>query len=356
MPQIPSVAVGVEPQLIVRHPTMLIDAEGVAPAPEDVEETLTEWFGAPTLLFSSGRAACHVFLAESGFNRNRNTIMVPPFLTRCILNALALDAFPVRQSGADAVLYHHPYGLRLRSAPREALVVEDSVHAFFSSPVTGARRWSGAVAIFSLSKFFSTAGIVGALVIPDAELAKRIAARRDRAPNIDTELAAWRRDVIVRANYYGDSWAGTHLLDSAYSLLTEFPKVDPQTLDGIPTDIAGLKAAGTARRERLQLYADLLGGTFPHFIFENGIDDLPFALPYFGSGNREALSKIDADLLRLGVRCRGIYALNAGGSFYEPEYRDCLLIPCHQYIAIEVIEQICDVIRKGDAGVRRVAG
>lgn len=342
--------------LICRHPPMLSGAAGTAPTPNQIEALLAEWFGAPTLLFSSGRAACHAFLAELGFDRNRHTIRVPPFLTRCILNALALDAFPVRQVGADAVLYYHPFGFRLRSAPREPVVVEDSVHAFFSSPISGARSWRGAACIFSLSKFFSTAGIVGALVVPDPRLAERIAARRDRAEDIDPVLATWRHDVIVGANVYGDDWPGVQLLDAAYSLLTEFPKVDPQTLVGFPADIAGLKACGIARRERLQLFADRLENWFPHFLLENGLDDLPFVLPYFGSDDRETLSKIDAELSRLGVRCRGIYALNVGGSLYEPEYRNGLLIPCHQYITLEIVEQICDVIRNVDPDVRRAAG
>jgi len=337
--------------LIKRHPTMLIGSTEGAPDPDRVEEMLTEWFGAPTLLFSSGRAACQVFLAEIGFHRYRHTITVPTYVTRCILNALGLNAFPVH-AGGDAVLYYHPYGFRLRSSPRESVVVEDACHAFFTSPDSGERAWAGPVCIFSLSKFFSTAGIVGALVVPDPELARRLRVRRDSGRNINPVLAEWRREIIVGANVYGDDWSGTRLLDSAYALLTEFPRVEPQALAGFPGELAGLCAAGAARSARLQRFADLLGRTFPHFMLPRGLDDLPFVLPYFGSGERDALLAIDQKLLEMGVWCGGVYALNVSGSIYEPVYEDCLLIPCHQYMALDAVDAICDVIRQIDLGVK----
>ncbi|MHB8461375.1 MAG: aspartate aminotransferase family protein [Vulcanimicrobiaceae bacterium] len=356
LPAVPSPPNDWKAPPIMRHPPMLRSTSEAAPDPRRVEAMLTEWFGAPTLLFSSGRAATHAVLAELGFDRNRQTIRVPRFLTRCILNALALDAFPVWGDGADAVLYYHPFGFRLRSVPREPVVIEDAVHAFFTSPVSGARSWRGVACVFSLSKFFSTSGISGALVVPDPALAQRIAARRDRTEDIDPALAAWRHDVIVGTNLNGDNWPGAHLLDAAYSLLTEFPKVDPQTLIGVPSDLSGLKATGMARHALLQVFADRLGSLFPHDVVENGLDDVPFVLPYFGSGNREKLLKIDVELLKLGIRCRGMYELNTGGEFYEPEYRDGLLIPCHQYMAPDVVEKICDVILNIDGDFTRVAG
>jgi len=326
-------------------PAMRSQASEIAPAPELVEDLLSNWFDAPTLLFSSARAACHVFLAEMGFHPYRQTITVPKFLSRCILNALTLNAFPTHQAGGDALLYYHQYGYRLRSDAREPLVIEDACHAFFSRAESGARSWRGQVALISLPKFFSTHGPAGALIVFDLKLLDRIQARRDSSDQIDPALASWRREVIIDASVSGEGSPVHRLLESAYALLTEYPKVDPQTLSGFPGTLTALSAIGAARRERLELFAEELAEAFPHFMFEHGLDDLPYALPFFGSGDRSVLENIDSALSHLGLHC-GIYSLDVARSSYDPEYRHCVLMPCHQDLPLEQIREISSIIRK----------
>ena len=343
LPELPAFDGARNGEMTFRHPAMLRDADGPNPDPAHIEQMLTDWFGAPALLFSSGRAAAHLFLQERGFDRNRHTIAVPRYLTRCILDALTLDAFPVRDTAADAILYYHPFGIRLAAAPREPIVIEDATHAFFGSEVTGAREWKGDCAIFSLSKFFSTSGIAGVLVAFDQAEAERIRARRDSFPAIDPRVAAWRREVIVESNLQGASWEGRRFLDSAYALLTEYPAVDPATLRGVPANPQGLRAAGKARKAVLDRYAEKLAGAFPRKLFPNGTSDLPFALPYIGE-KESALSEIDRRLKMMGVNCRGIYQLNLSGSPYERDERPGLLLPVHQYLPLETVDAICAIV------------
>jgi len=335
---------GHSPAMVSRPPEKI-------PAPALIEALLTDWFEAPTLLFSSGRAACHIFLTEMGLRKYQHTIAVPAFLSRCILNALTLNAFPVRGILGDAVFYYHQYGFRLRSGPRESLVVEDACHAFFSRPASGARSWCGQAAVISLPKFFATYGPVGALVLPDALTAERVRARRDAADEIDPVLAAWQRNVIIDATNCGRESRLFPLLDSAYALLTEYPKVDPEALAGFPTNLSELAAVGAARRARLEVFVERLNDAFPYFMLENGLDDLPYALPYFGSGDREILAKINSALSLLGVHS-GIYSVDVARSLYNPEYRPCVLLPCHQEIPIECVKDLCKVIREAN-GVKR---
>jgi hypothetical protein len=332
-------------------PAMVSCPPDKIPAPALIEALLTDWFEAPTLLFSSGRAACHVFLTEMGLQRYKHTIVVPAFLSRCILNALTLDAFPVRGTPGDAVLYYHQYGFRLRSVPREPLVLEDACHAFFSRPTSGARAWCGQAAVISLPKFFATYGPVGALVIPNILMAERIRARRDAAGEIDPTLATWQKKVIIDVTTHGRESQLFHLLESAYALLTVYPKVDPEALAGFPINLSELAAVGAARWARLEIFAESLDDTFPYFMLENGLNDLPYALPYFGSGDREILAKIENDLSLLGVQS-GIYSVDIARSLYNPKYQPCVLLPCHQEIPIECVKDLCSVIRKTDGGAR----
>lgn len=337
-----------EGEVTWRHPPMRRAGAGPTPDPALIEALLTEWFGAPALLFSSGRAACHVFLQEAGFDRNRNTITVPRFLSRCILTALALDAFPIHEPGGDAILYYHPYGWRLREKPREPIVIEDATHAFFSGAGTGRREWRGQVGVFSLSKFFSLSGIAGVMVIPDATLAQRVRVRRDSFRDIDPAVAVWRREVIVETSLGGAHWETGYLLDSAYALLTEFPKVDPNALYGLPNDLAGIERVGSQRYAILERYAARLGARFPSALLGDGLNDLPFSLPYFSKNGRDALEKIDRALLDAGIRCRGVYLLDVSGSPYERRDRDGILLPCHSYLPDGVVDRICDVILATD--------
>lgn len=344
LPELPALDGARNGEMAFRHPPMLRCGMGTDPDSAKLEQTLTEWFGAPALLFSSGRAAAHVFLQERGFDRNRHTIAVPRYLTRCILNALTLDAFPVRDTAADAILYYHPYGIRLTTPPREHVVIEDATHAFFGSESAGVRNWRGNCAIFSLSKFFSTSGIAGVLVVPDAAEAERIRRRRDAFPAIAAPLAAWRRDVIVESNLQGAAWAGNRLLDAAYALLTEYPAVDPATLHGVPTDVAGMRSAGAARKTVLDRYAEKLGPLFPWQLLTNGTSDLPFALPYV-AGNPRSLAEIDRLLKDIGVNGRGVYQLNLSGSPYDHQETPGLLLPVHQYLPLETVDAVCAIIR-----------
>lgn len=343
LPELPALDSARNGDMTFRHPRMLRTGMGAEPDPVQLEQTLSDWFGAPALLFSSGRAAAHVFLQERGFDRNRNTIAVPRYLTRCILNALTLDAFPVRDTEADAILYYHPYGIRLTAPPRENLVIEDATHSFFGSEATGAREWRGDCAIFSLSKFFSTSGIAGVLVVFDEIEAERIRKRRDSFPAIDPHVAAWRREVIVESNLQGAAWEGNRFLDSAYALLTEYPAVDPAALHGVPKDVDGLRAAGNARKAVLDRYAEKLGDAFPRHLFRNGTSDLPFALPYAGE-KQSPLVEIDRRLKGMGVNVRGVYQLNLSGSPYRRDERPALLLPVHQYLPLETVDEICSII------------
>lgn len=284
-------------------------------------------------------------MSELGLHPYQNTITVPRFLSRCILNTLSLNAFPIRETGGDAVLYYHQYGFSLRSAPREKIVVEDACHAFFAAATSGARSWSGQAALFSLPKFFATSGPAGALVVPNERLYERIKTRRDAAAPIEPELASWRRQVIASATTFGVESPVYKLLDSAYSLLSEYPQIDPECLHGFPSTLSQLEQAGAARRERLEAFRQQLGQDFPSFMFHSGGNNLPYALPYFGSSNRAKLQELSDALSAFDIHC-GVYSVDVACSLYEPDYRPCLLIPCHQFVPLQLIKDICQLIKR----------
>ena len=321
-------------------PSSLVRPISSPPSVEAVEALLSEWFGQPTLLFSSGRAACQLLGSELGLQPYQHRITVPRFLSRCILNSLNMNAFPVHEAGADAVLFYHQYGFRQRVTPREALVIEDACHCFFSGPQSGVRPWVGQGTAFSLPKFFSIHGPAGALVIQDRQLFRRVQKRRDGQSAIDPETELWRRKVIVAAN----SGADTHLLEGAYALLTEFPGPDLSALAGFPANIDELNRIGEMRAARLRLLAEGLGDEYPAFLMDLG-QDLPYALPYFGDGDRVRLGAIADRLTReLGIHA-GLYHLDRRCNLYDPDFQPCVLLPCHQYVPETLLQNAISIIR-----------
>ena len=80
---------------------------------------LAEWFGRPVVLLSSGRTGIQLLLRLSGMNRHRDDLRVPPFLSRCVLNAVTYHAFPVHGGdSATGTLLYHQYGFTQRHEPK----------------------------------------------------------------------------------------------------------------------------------------------------------------------------------------------------------------------------------------------
>src|SRR4029079_5467621 len=142
----------------------------------EAEVVLSEWFGAPVVLTSSGRAAILLYLGVTGHDRYRHRVAVPRMISACVLDALIRRAFPVDAAtpqAADTTLLYHQYGFMQETRPR-GHVLEDISHSCFASATTGVRPWAGDAAVFSLQKFFSIATMIGGLVVPDADLARTV--------------------------------------------------------------------------------------------------------------------------------------------------------------------------------------
>ena len=60
----------------------------------ECENLLKEWFGCEVILMASGRSGIHAFLQTENFHRYKHKFEVPPYLSRCIINALTASVFP----------------------------------------------------------------------------------------------------------------------------------------------------------------------------------------------------------------------------------------------------------------------
>lgn len=314
------------------------DRIGLAPPPATpgapaaipaVEAGLADWFGAEVILTSSGRAALRLAFAALGFNRYRDRIAVPPLISACVMEAVIRHGFPVEPGApASAEVLYPQYGLPTVRRP-DGPVVEDICHAFFAGPDTGERRWAGAMAVFSLPKAISTAGMVGGLVARDPALAARLRDLRDAAPEPVDDRAVWR----------ADAQAGGPALEAVYLHRLLNPRAAPADLAGLPTALAGWRSLGAARAaivERLQ-------GAIPDAWLPAGwrtlvAGALPFGLPLFS-----APARLADDLAALGVAA-ATYRIDRARNAAAPDLAPALLLPCHHAIPAPILDAMTGAI------------
>jgi hypothetical protein len=339
-PTLPSVEPGTPRAPVVTHYPRS-KGRGAEAVPADVlEGVLEDWFGAPVALFSAGRVAISAFMAARGFNRYRDHVFVPRFLSHCIMETVLRHGLPTDDPAARAelTLLYHQYGLAQACDPG-GRTLEDICHRFFEGATEGRRAWKGEAAVFSLSKFFPLAGTAGGLVSPDRDLIEQVRRRRDAVPLVHPDVRDWMYGVLNDA--YGS--AGTSdwspMLEAAYALMHVYPHPVADSLRGMPADVDGLREAGRRRAEAQNALCEALEMEAPPSPL--------FALPYFGTGDAEARARADRQLRENGIHA-GVYSIDVARNMRNPRYEPCLLLPCHQEITAAQIDAMAGVIK--DAG------
>lgn len=312
--------------------------------PTSCEKVLSEWFGYPVILLSSGRAGINIVLKALGMHRYRSRLRVPPFLSTCVLNAITPFAFPVDigQSG-DGMLWYHQYGFPQRNLPLHPNVIEDCAHSFFTTATTGERVWASDVAIFSLPKFFSIAGMAGGIIVRNSELEERLRTIVAEAPDDIPEVRMWMRRIISSAFNVEDSIEKL-FVGSAYELLPQFMRPDPHDLAGFPTTTDEIRTIGRQRRERMEFVVDFFGRqAFPESLMRDYEHIMPFAMPCFSISDEKMREKADYLLMDIGIHA-GIYRVDVNRDCNSPDYRPCILLPCHQNVSLNRLEDACAII------------
>ena len=309
--------------------------DGPPIAVEDTEARLSAWFGRPVVLTSSGRAALLLAFRQLGLNRYASRIAMPPRTAQCVFDAVTRAAFPVdpaRDGGpVDATLLIHQYGHLLLDRPTGA-VIEDICHAFFARPDSGARDWAGAMAVFSLPKFFATAGMCGGIVAADEALASALRARRDAAPALAAaDLAAdretWRKGAPAA-------------LEQAYLRALLHPAPSAVALSGLPDDLAATGA------RRAAVTAALLEAIPPAALDPAWRamcrQALPFALPVFAAP--DDLARLVESLRAMHVET-GLFRIDRARKMAKPDPQIAALVPCHHAIGDAEVQAMADRLR-----------
>ena len=309
------------------------------------EKILSEWFGHPVILLSSGRAGINIILKAMGFHRYKSKLQVPPYLSTCVLNAITPFAFPVEISQkAEGMLWYHQYGFPQRNIPSHPNVIEDCAHSFFSTQNTGEREWGGEVAIFSMPKFFNVSGMVGGIVVRNVELEEKLRSIVALTPNETEDVSSWMREIIASGFDSEAPLLKKMFINSAYELLSQFIKPSQNNLAGFPSSVYEIRKIGQQRRLRMEFIVDFFGkNAFPESLLCDYGRIIPFAMPCFSIKDESLREKANNLLSEIGVHA-GIYQFDINRNYRNPEYKSCILLPCHQNVPLNRLGQACEII------------
>lgn len=339
-------SIGGQDMLITHYPFSFVSSGEDHVNISVYEGMLSEWFGHPVILFGSGKSAVSTFLKVRKFNRYKHKIQVAQYFPAPLLNVLTEFAFPTNfPETGDGVWLYHQYGFPQQVEPKTPVIIEDIAHSFFATQFTGRRNWHGDVAVFSLTKFFSLSGSSGGLVVRDDALADEIRGILSSALPDLPELRDWMRAVLSDA-YQSYRQPVTHkniFVGSAYELLKIFVTPDTGSFVGFPQDINEIYRIGERRQERIRHFREYFGGAeTDNSLWKCSDSFLPFALPFFGNGGN--LKRANCALEEAGIRA-GIYNIDVNRNMYAPDYKPCLLLPCHQDISMEDFDKICYITK-----------
>jgi hypothetical protein len=306
----------------------------------DLEAILTDWFELPVVLTSSGRSALLLCLTNFGLNRYRDRVAVPRITSACVLDAVIRRAFPIdaaERDDAGVTIFYPQFGVPQKEQDIHGRIVEDDCHAFFATSTSGARRWLGEAAAFSLSKFFSMNTMVGGLVVHNRTEAERLREQRDRHPHRNPRERS--RIAAELSTFHPD---GSPSLQAIYLDKLINPNVCDDDLGGAPTSLSAISEIGGKRRKILDRYLRSLPRNFQPLDWSEVLQNcLPYVFPLVG--DPEQLARIDARLSDIGIRA-GVYQMDVARRMTAPALVPAVMVPCHEFVPDTVQEEVCRIL------------
>lgn len=313
---------------------------------EDIEKYLTDFWGQPALVMSSARVG--IYLALKFFQLARwHHILVPDYTCQSILGILNASSFPVKKvdERTKAVLLLHQWGYPQDMAKvmpeilrRQLIVIEDCAHAFDSRYQGQLVGTFGDLSVFSFSKMMTTY-IGGVVSSHNPELIKFIQAERQIKRPLVNKLFNEIAFAAAKKSFTQYKWQS--LLDIIYLRSIHYPNISARALRLLPFNRPDLLARLQARKNN---YSYLKNNLKPECIPIDHCPDIdvnPMCLPVFVPLEKiEILQKkllnhrISAEILHFDVK----------RNIFEPDYKKCLALPCHQHLSESQLTLITDLI------------
>jgi len=309
-------------------------------------ESLRQLSGVDVVPFSSSRAALVYGLRAMGLGR-MDEILVPPFLSHCVLSALSKTIFPVMtpSNRTKAILVFHQFGypqqiklLEEEAAKNGWKIVNNCVHAPFSSYENKKIIEWGDFAVVSLPKLYAC-NLGGGLATANPQILQELDETYEKLCEAHINRSNWAFDTLLKSkkNPYGIEERFD--VDAVYGILPELVAFPSQSYALLPRTTQKIEDDLDHRR---RLFA-LIQTRFPEKIPEiPECDVLPFAIPIKGE-----LKKLEHLALKVKKELNievPILHFDFARNMLSPDYRKALVIGCHQDWTEERVTAICKII------------
>jgi len=296
----------------------------------------------------SGKSALSILLRyylKAGLLKNKaDEILVPQWLGYWVYMMMHKFCFPTTafNKRVKGVIVYHQWGfpqdidyIDAYCKERNIFYIEDCAHSF-ESYYKGKRVGTfGRASIFSLAKFFPC-GAGGAIYTADGSIKKLVEKMwKDHDQSLATRAFSHRLKVDA------------HPSEENYLELERYFAIYDKVLK--PEKYALAVVRQQMRENALQIRKNnyrLIRESFAHYDCHGSIfnkDVLPWAVPLFFK--RKVSEKIIKALRRINIES-GIYHFDVNLNMLNPDFRECLLVPCHQGINEKEIHKMVEIIKK----------
>lgn len=308
---------------------------------------LNELFHHTVVPFSSARAALIFSLRGIGVGR-QDDVLVPPFLSHCVISSLAMTCWPVKKNtnNIKALFVYHQFGFpqRIDIIQKEAkyngwIVINNCVNALFSQYQNQKLVSWGDMVIMSFPKIYPC-NLGGGLISHNENIDNYIEKHYASLAESQAEMVSKTYDKLLNLRNCSEGISKYCQVLGIYGYLPElipFPKQAhsclPDTSNEIYTDII--------RRKRiLRIVSDMFPDRVP-LLFDE--DVVPFAVPIKCNTN-----KIDqiAEKIKRTVHVEvPILHFDFARNMLKPDYQKAFIIGCHQEWTEEIVVHTCNTIK-----------
>ena len=305
--------------------------------------------GLRVLPFTCGRAAIAAGLKVFNLSRT-DEVMVPPYLSQCVLSAISRNAFPAMTplSRTRAVLVFHQFGFPqdiagIESVARDRgwIILNDCAHTIFTR-VNGRflMDW-GDFTIISLAKLYPC-GLGGGFYSRRADIYEKVFAEHEKLSgrHVNRVEQAFERLMKANSGYFGDE--SVFEINSLFGYLPDLLSFPSKAYSALPDTGDAMEKNIDHRKNIWSIVKGILPDRVP--VCE-GAEIVPFAVPVSGDAS---------ELERISQRVRKELSLDApvlhfdfAMNMLKPDYRKSLVIGCHEGWKEEFVIETCEMIKRG---------
>lgn len=271
-------------------------------------------------------------------------ILVPPYLGHCVLSSISRTSFPTMtpSNRTKAILVYHQFGFpqRLDRIERVAhrnnwIILNDCASSLFTK-VNGKFLidW-GDFSIVSFSKIYHC-GLGGGLWTDRKDLLAPLSERSQ----LDKEIAEEAFDFYLEIQR-GCFGTKTQIkIQALYGYLPDIKSIAPTAVRALPGSVREIYGDIERRKRIYSAALDMFGNDVP--VCEG--DVVPFSIPILWE-ERNFLPVAERIQRRFDVSIPLLH-FDFARNMLEPEYKQALIIGCHDEWEEDIVYQIFSLIKK----------